>query len=313
MRILGIDFGGTTVKTGLVEGDHLHAKRKVPVNPNQTFQQQLDALVPTLKELQEHDSSDNIGGIGLSFPGIVNRSTSSVRSTNQKHSGATDVDLDTWAEQSFQLPLILENDARCALLGERYAGAGTNTSNLLMVTLGTGFGSSVLIKDHVLTGTHQQAGVLGGHLTIRKDGYECTCGNRGCVETETGEWNLPRIIRNHPSFSNSALSSKDELTYRTLIEAAEHGDEVARELLQERIEYMARGIVNLIHAYDPERVVVGGGVMNRPDVVLPELENEIHKFAWTPWGSLNIHAADYPDYAALFGLHALFHHDIQTI
>lgn len=313
MQILAIDIGGTNVKIGLVDGDIVQSKRKVPVNPDQTFRRQLDALVPILQELQNNASDADIGGIGLSFPGIVNRSTNSVLSTNQKHSGAKQVDLDAWAERQFQLPLILENDARCALLGERYAGAGAETANLLMVTLGTGFGSSVLIEDQILTGTHQQAGVLGGHVTIRKDGYECTCGNRGCVETETGEWNLPRIIRNHPSFSDSALASRDELTYRTLIETAENGDEVARELLQERIEFMARGIVNLIHAYDPERIVVGGGVMNRSDMVLPELQNEIRTYAWTPWGSLDIHAADHPDYAALFGLYALFSHDIQTI
>ncbi len=315
MSILGIDLGGSRIKVGRVNEETVVSERTVSVDHDRSFDEHLRQLEPVLQELRDagNDAEDHIRGIGLAFPGLVDRRTTTICSTNEKHEGACDTDLERWAEERFQLPIILENDARAALLGEWKHGAGRDEDNLLMVTLGTGFGSAVLLQGKLLTGPNRRAGVLGGHITVRFDGYECTCGNRGCVESETGEWNLPRVIRSHDQFSESRLARADELTYRTLMNVADSGDPIAEEILERRLAFIGRGVVNLIHAYDPRRVVLGGGVMNRPEVVLPAIKQERDQHAWTPGETVELCAAEHPDHAALFGLNVLFEHDIQEV
>ncbi len=315
MSIVGIDLGGTRIKIGRVDNRSLETERTVSAEPERPFSDHLNRLEPVIRELLDgaNGSSDEIRGIGLSFPGIVDRETTTVLSTNKKYDGARDADIESWVEKQFNLPVILENDTRAALLGEWKHGAGEEENNLLMVTLGTGFGSAVLLQGKLLTGSHKQAGVLGGHITVQFDGYECTCGNRGCVETETGEWNLPRIVRDHERYQESRLTGMDTLNYRTLMELADSGDAVAEEILQRRFAYLGRGIVNLIHAYDPRRVVLGGGVMNRPDVVLPVVRKEMDHHLWSSPDTVELQPAEHPDHAALYGLNVLFEHDIEGI
>src|SRR5262249_54775897 len=132
-------------------------------------------------------------GLAIGFPCIVNTSTNRVLSALKKYEDATDIDLSAWCRDRLGLDLRIENDARLALLGEHYAGAGRGENSLVMMTLGTGIGTAAIIENRLLRGPHFHAGCLGGHLTVNHHGRLCECGNIGCAESEASRWALPLI------------------------------------------------------------------------------------------------------------------------
>jgi glucokinase len=197
--------------------------------------------------------------------------------------------------------LRVENDARLALLGERYAGAARGFDDVVMMTLGTGIGGVAMVEGRLLRGKHYQAGVLGGHLPAAFDGRPCTCGAVGCVEAEASTWSLPRVAREAPGFAASALARAEAIDFEALFACAAAGDRVAVEVRDRCLRVWAAGAVGMIHAWDPEVLVVGGGVMRDAGAVLPFLEAQVHAHAWTPWGKVAVRAAALGDRAALLG------------
>ena len=218
---------------------------------------------------------------------------------------AKEIDLAQWAQTHFSLPLILENDTRLALLGEWRAGAGIGCDNLVLVTLGTGLGTAAVVEGRLVTGVHGQAGVLGGHFSTNRKGARCTCGNVGCAEAEASTSVLARIAAQHPEFGTSMLRTRNPIDYSAVFELARQGDSCALALRSHGIEVWAQMIVNLIHAYDPERVILGGGIMAGAADFLEDLTAIVLSRAHTPWGRVEVVAGALGPSAALLGLDAL--------
>jgi glucokinase len=124
------------------------------------------------------------GAVSFGFPAIVDSSTGRVLTAYGKYVDASTIDLQKWARGAFGLDLVIENDARAALVGEWRAGAAKGCDNVVGITLGTGLGAAAIMKGQPVRGMHGQAGILGGHFTVRWGGRLCTCGNRGCAEAE---------------------------------------------------------------------------------------------------------------------------------
>src|SRR5262249_29473232 len=141
----------------------------------------------------------------MAFPSLIDSRTGRVLAAYGKYADAPQIDLPQWSRKTLRLPLIIENDARMALLGEWQAGAGRGCDDLVMVTLGTGIGTAALIEGIVVRGRHGQAGVLGGHLTVQQDGRQCTCGNRGCAEAEASTSVLPTLAAQSRDYIASPL------------------------------------------------------------------------------------------------------------
>ena len=158
-----------------------------------------------------------------------------------------------------------------------------------------------MIQGRLLRGAHAQAGCLGGHLPVDFRGQRCTCGNIGCAEAEASGWALPAITRERPTFATSSLAGEPELNFRVLFDAADRRDPVALEVRQHCLEIWAANAVALIHAYDPEAVIIGGGVMRRADVIVPFVQNHVSKHAWAAWGTPVVRAAELGERAALLG------------
>jgi len=232
---------------------------------------------------------------------LVDSSRNRILSTNQKYDDAPGIDLVGWAKAKWDWPLFAENDARMALLGEWQFGAGVNCEDLVMVTLGTGIGTGVLIGGKLLKGKHFQAGNLGGHLVVNHRGTLCTCGNIGCVEAEASTWRLPSLLKEHPQFNDSSLKNEERLDFRVLIDHVAKGDLVAREVLDHCLSAWAAGFISMIHAFDPEMIVISGGIMKSSSVILPPLQKRVNELAWTPWGKVKLVEAKFPDSAALYG------------
>jgi glucokinase len=311
---IAIDLGGTIIKIGLLQNGHLVDRTALPAISSAGLQLQLPHLEEKINALllKHQLTSLSISGIGFSFAGLVDSVEHKILSTNQKYDDGPKTDLVEWAMKNWQCPLFLENDARMALLGEWQYGVGKDCKDILMVTIGTGIGSAVLINGTLLKGKHFQAGNLGGHFTVNHHGIKCTCGNIGCMEAEASTWRLPSLIKEHEGYSSSALQKENTLDFNTLFLHVAGNDPVAKEILEHCLSVWSFGIISMIHAFDPELVILSGGIINSAAVIMPALQQKIDQYAWTPWGKVKLVAAAYPDSAALYGADYLVNHKLNS-
>jgi glucokinase len=307
MTTIAVDLGGTRIKVGILKNSEIIATSKLVALPDETIEANLERINEELRVLLKRHAipAQELKGIGLSFPGIVDSQAGKVLSKYVKYKNASDFDFEKWARREWSLPVALENDARAALLGEWVKGAGKGHENIVLLTLGTGVGSAVLMEGRLLRGPHFIAGNLGGHMSIKVDGNPCTCGYFGCLETEASTWVLPEKARSHPLFTESTLAKARNIEFSNLFEEAENGDKVSRDLVADCLKSWGVGVVNMIHAYDPELIIIGGGIMKQKATMLPYLQNMVNKYAWTAAGSVKIVSAEQVEYAGLLGMEYL--------
>jgi glucokinase len=301
MKLLACDMGGTRIKLGVIENYVVVAERIIPAHSDRGLADRLPAIVEAFQALCASRGT-TIGGcdaIAISFPSLVDVSTGRILAAYGKYNDAPRLDLRTWAKSALGLPLAIENDARMALIGEWQHGAGRGCNDLVMITLGTGLGTSAVIEGKVLRGKHGQAGCLGGHLTVRYGGRRCNCGNIGCAEAEASTAFLMDLAQTDKAFAHSALASEPVLDYAAVIRHAHADDDCAKSLLDHSVQVWGSLAVSLIHAYDPERLVIGGGIMASRDILLPRLQDYVAQFAHTPWGKVKVVASVLGDQAAL--------------
>ena len=303
MRALVLDIGGTHIGCGVVDDMRLLAETSVESEGASSLASLLPVLAETLHRLlrEAGTAADQCRGLAIGYPGIVDARDSKIHSTLKKYEDAPDIDLTAWALESFGLPLRVENDARMALLGEQYAGAGRGIADVVMMTLGTGIGSATILGGRILRGVHAHAGCLGGHLTARFDGRPCHCGNIGCAEAEASGWSMPLTVREWPGFENSTLADTDKIGFRELFAQAEAGDAVALAVRDRCIHVWSANAVSLVHAYDPEIVILGGGAMKSGSVIVPAMQEYINQHTWSSWGKAQVRAAELGNSAALLG------------
>ena len=300
---ISIDLGGTHATVAIVRGAKLLASHEVALDHAQALRPVLEVFATSITQLLKDLGMEphECQGIALGFCGLADARTGRVISTNKKYEDAPRIDFRAWSQQTFGLPFAIENDARMALLGERYAGAARGYDDMVMITLGTGVGGAAMIEGKLLRGKHAQAGCLGGHLPAKVGGRACTCGAVGCTEAEASGWALPMIAKDWSGFHESALAQGASIDFRSVFELAKAGDKVSLEIRNYCLEVWATAAVGLIHAYDPELVVIGGGVMRSADVILPHIQQFTDRHAWTPWGKVKIAAAKLGNHAGLFG------------
>jgi glucokinase len=303
MLALSLDMGGTHIGCAVVRGREILACASLDSEKAASLTSLLPSIADMLHRLlaKAGASTGDCAGVAVGFPGIVDARTGRILSTLKKYEDAIHLDLNGWSRETFGVDLRIENDARMALLGERYAGAAQDVRDMVMMTLGTGIGGAAMIQGKLLRGAHAQAACLGGHLPVDFRGRVCSCGNIGCAEAEAAGWSLPGILRETPGFAASALAAVPNLDFYALFTAADEGDMVALEVRQRCLAVWAANAVALVHAYDPEVVVIGGGVMQRADIIVPFVQDHVTKHAWAAWGKPEVRAAGLGQNAALLG------------
>jgi glucokinase len=300
-----IDMGGTMIKIGLVTDGKILAHIKVDAESRVSLEQRLLSVGDVVDGLLREHGLTPIG-IGVAFPGIVDAGNKRILSRYVKYPDAQDFDLAAWADRRWGVPLAVENDARAALVGEWQYGAGQQCDNLVLVTLGTGFGSAVLIDGKLLRGRNHVAGNLGGHMTMNVHGNTCNCGNIGCLETECSAWALEEYVRKQAGFASSALAGGQDITFKNIFAQSRVGDALAREVLIHCLKVWSLGIISLIHAYDPERIIIGGGIMKSQDVIIPAVREMVAKHSWVKDNVPEIVPAVQTEFAGVLGMyHAL--------
>ena len=303
MKSIVLDLGGTNIKIAIVQREQVYNISTIPFSSKTDFSITMQKITSHINLLMNDlkGGINDINGIGLSIPGIVNIKENRVISINKKHEGAIEFDFNEWMKNHWDLPLVMDNDARAALVGEWKFGAGQGYDHIVMLTLGTGVGGAAMINGKLIYGKHFQAGCLGGHFTINFKGRQCTCGNIGCVESEASSWILPELIRENGHFPNK-LADQQIPDFKKLFDLYEKKDPLALEIIHHCRKAWAAGIISLIHAYDPEIVIVGGGIMDSGEYLLPYFQEKVDQLAWTPMEKVKISKAKNINSSALLGL-----------
>lgn len=301
--LLAIDMGGTRVKAGIVADGKILEREIIPAHSFNGLGPRLPEIARLLKSLCSRREMEprECGAIGISFPSLIDPASGRILAAYGKYGDAPGIDLNAWADREFGLKLAIDNDARMALLGEWKFGAAAGFENAVMITLGTGLGTAALIGGKILKGRHGQAGCLCGHFTVKYGGRPCSCGNIGCAEAEASTAFLRDIAATFPGFPESSLARVPVLDYQAVFSAAEQKDACALSLQNHSLQVWGSLAVNLIHAYDPEVVVLGGGLMQSGQVILPAITGYVQRHAHTPWGRVTVRSASLGDDAALLG------------
>ena len=279
----------------------------------------LGALVPELAaRLREHCGAVGTEpavcrGLGVGFPAIVDSERGEILSTlPSKLDDLSGPELLARLRGELGVPVKLENDAKLALLGEHSHGAAQGARDVVLVTLGTGIGVAAMLGGRLLGSRLGQAGNLGGHLTVDLRGPVCACGNLGCAEALASTSTLPGVCRGWEGFAESGLAAEPTLDFRALFRWADAGDAVARQVLGHAIRVWSALAVSLVHAYGPELLLFGGGVMGRADAILPHVRAYVAEHAWkTARGTVRIERAALGGEAALIGAETLFGQEIR--
>ena len=301
MNVLACDLGGTRLKIAVVRDGRVLAQTGKPAKSKRGLAPHLPVLksawLQLLDDLKLRVS--DCAGASVAFPSLVDTATGRILAEYGKYADAMEIDLRAWAQAELGLPLAIENDARMALIGEWQAGAGRGVENLVMMTLGTGLGTCAMIEGRVLRGRHGQAGVLGGHLTVRYGGRRCSCGNLGCAEAEASTAFLCDVAVSMREWDFSSLRRAATLNYALVFKHATAGDPCAVKLRDHSLRVWSTLAVNLIHAYDPELLILGGGIMASGELILPAMREYVARYAHTPWGKVRVVASELGDQAAL--------------
>ncbi|MDR1937124.1 MAG: ROK family protein, partial [Tannerellaceae bacterium] len=223
---IAIDMGGTIVKLGLLGNGELLDSLRLDSQLSLGFVPNLPRLKDAVNSLLSRRGipPHRLSGIGLAFPGLVDPNKCRVISTNEKYDDACSFDMHRWVRENWDVPFRMDNDARLAVVGEWRRGAAAGKDNVVMMTIGTGIGTGVILDGNVLYGRHFQAGSLGGHFVIDYKGRGCSCGNKGCVEAMASSFFLPAIIRQHPDLPESFKEGAGGIDFKELFRLADEGE-----------------------------------------------------------------------------------------
>lgn len=301
MNTISIDLGGTRVKMGVVADGEVIASAKVESNSLQGFA----PLAPALEKIcRAWQQQYEISVMGIAFPSLVDADKKQVLGHNNKYSDCVGFDFPAWVAQRFRLPMQLENDANAAALGEWGYGVAAGAQNFVLMILGTGIGTAAVMDGRLVRGKHYQAGVLLGHSPLKRNGRPCAgCPGIGCAEAQASTWALGQMVEESPI--QSPLKQEPRLNFEALQRHYTAGDRLAQELFEECCDYWSNCLINLIYAYDPEVVVLSGGILNWGKELTDRIFQTVSQRVWTPWGSPAYRIAQDPERSVLLGMHYL--------
>ncbi len=287
--VLGIDLGGTQLRVALIDGagqifNRVSAATDVAGGPTGIIAQ----ILKLAEELGLHDMRGGIIAAGACAPGPLDSVLGHIIEIPTLP-GWRDFPLRRVLETELAIPVELENDGIAAAFGEWKFGAGKGLRNLVYVTVSTGIGGGIVVDDRLLHGRRGMAGHVG-HFVMDQDGPRCSCGAHGCFEAIASGTALG-IAAKDSGFSSAPA----------MVEAARNGNVRALELLHQEAGYLGRGFSSLLHLFSPERLIMGGGVSQAIDLMLPRIRECIEQFAMPPFRSVEVVPAMLGDNAGLIG------------
>ncbi|PYM34894.1 MAG: hypothetical protein DME15_07585 [Candidatus Rokuibacteriota bacterium] len=285
--VVGIDIGGTNIVAGTVaeDGSELLGLVSEPTFSEQGADAVLTRIVKLTRASMATARGKEIAGVGIGSPGPLDTKTGVVLLT--PNLGWTNFPLRDRLTQALGLPAALDNDANCAIFGEWWRGAARGADHVVGLTIGTGIGGGIVLGGEVYRGASDIAGEIG-HMTIDSTGRLCKCGNYGCLEAYASgpaiaaravEGIRPGADTSLPKYVNGDLS---KITAQVVYEAAHDGDEYAREVVKDTAKFLGAGVASIINIFNPQVVVVCGGVTLAGDRLFEPLRAEVRRRAFKP-------------------------------
>ena len=264
--ILAIDIGGTAVKMGLSDREGIiYARHEASVCFDQYQTPILDTVLKEAEAFLQREGAA-IEAIGVSATGQVDDAAGVVIGTNGKIPHYEGSRIKDACEGKFSVPTFVLNDANAAALGECFIGRGRGYDHVLMITLGTGVGGGIVLNGRLFGGARGIAGEMG-HFTLYQDGNPCACGKKGCFENYAATTALVRLAMD--------ATGEKELNGRIIFERAHNGDTVMLRVLDQWISDIAGGVTGLVHIFNPQMVLIGGGVSSQEELLMRPLRQRI--------------------------------------
>ncbi|MFN8665563.1 MAG: ROK family protein [Gemmatimonadaceae bacterium] len=289
--IVGVDLGGTNIVVGACaeDGSKDYAMRSEPTRSDQGADAVVDRMVrmieTAIKETMAETGAkrDDFVGVGVGSPGPLDREKGIIITT--PNLGWVNFPLRDAIADRVGLPVKIDNDANCATLGEWWMGAAKGGRNVVGVTIGTGIGGGLILEGRLYHGSSDIAGEIG-HTTIDVTGRRCKCGNYGCLEAYASGPSIAERAReqlqgDHGSIMYQLVHGElERLTAAIVYDAAKKGDETALEVVRETARFLGAGLANLLNVFNPDVVVIAGGVTQAGATLFEPLKREVRKRAF---------------------------------
>jgi len=285
--IVGIDIGGTNIVVGTVaeDGSELLGLVSAPTISEQGAEAVLDRIVKLARASMEAARGKEIAGVGIGSPGPLDTKTGVVLLT--PNLGWTNYPLRDRLTQALGKPATLDNDANCAIFGEWWRGAARGADHVVGLTIGTGIGGGIVLSGAIYRGASDIAGEIG-HMTIDAMGRRCKCGNYGCLEAyASGPAIAARAVEGIEAGVDTSLpryvqGDMSKITAQVVYEAAHDGDDFALEVVKDTARFLGAGVANIINVFNPQVVVICGGVTLAGDRLFVPLRSEVKRRAFKP-------------------------------
>ena len=280
------DMGGTNTRVALVDetGSILH-RRSERTRADAGRDAVMKRLAEALEEVASTAEASSIAGVGLSVASPVDPATGEMYNPPNLHGEGWHLfSPKSYLQDRLGFPVSLANDATLGAMGEHAFGAGRGSDNMIYMTVSTGIGGGVIVDGRLYTGYKGFAGEIG-HITIDRNGPTCNCGNVGCLEVMASGTAVARMAHERlsageaSSLLETAEGNTSAIDARMVADAAKAGDSLAQSLMHEVATNLGVGIVSLMHVFDPELIVIGGGMSQNLDMLLPDIDREIQRHA----------------------------------
>ena len=284
--VIGIDVGGTNIVTALSDfNGNVLFKTKVPTEAFKGYKTTIYRIKEQIENVLKNKgvTVDEVAGIGIGVPGLIDVESGMCYFSGNLGDEWQNVNIREDLRSYFDVPIFLDNDVNVAALGEKYFGAARNSKDFIYITIGTGIGSAIIADGRMIRGHRFCAGEFG-HLTVDKNGPQCTCGNIGCIEAIASAPAIARRIKEKINAGRKSIMPElaggvDRISAKILSEAYDKGDELAVEIMKETGEWLGIAIAGYINIINPELFIIGGGVSRAGERLLNYVREEVNKRA----------------------------------
>jgi glucokinase len=302
--VIAADLGGTHLRTATVDASgRIHERLKQETPPSKRSEDIVDALVQSARELERRGALEGarIRALSVAVPGTV-RVESGIVTKAPNLPLLDNFNLAATLTSKLQYAAILENDANAAAMGEMWQGAGRGHATLVCITLGTGVGGGIILDGKLWRGIDGSAGELG-HIAVDPQGAHCNCGSQGCLEVYASATAIVRMAREvQASYPESKLNAVEVLTSEKVYMSGLEGDAHALEVFRRMGWSLGVGLASLINIFNPEVIVIGGGVAAGWDLFIEHVRAEVAARAFPiPAQRAKIVRAEKGDDAGLLG------------
>jgi len=303
--VFAVDLGGTHLRAATIDENgriHFRLKQKTPATNDP--REIVSALIAAARVCDERSAVEgkSIGSISIVVPGTVNVRAGKIL-TIPNVPCLDSFELSAELRSALGRPVILENDANAAAVGEMWQGAARGHHTMVCVTLGTGVGGGIILDGKLWHGANDSAGEIGHTCVEPFGGVACGCGSRGCLEVYASATAIVRMAREgRPRHPSSSLNVSDDLTAASVFVAGKAGDPLAVEVFHRMGDYLGIGLANLINILNPEMIVIGGGVANGWELFEEPMRHQVDEHAFPlPASEVKIVPAECGDDAGLLG------------